>query len=306
MKLNKQKAKSTSLSEPQPLEVSPQPIETVAIADIVIPRKHREADDEIVSQIAESIRVNGLLHPISIRRRKVKGKPGREIVLVDGVQRLKAAQLAGLKEVPFIRVKGGKSRARLVTIDENVFRKELTVLERSEQIVERTQIDAKRGISGQVVQKPKRAGRPEGGVSLTARKMFIPEKTEEARRKDLERARAIVSISPDVKEAAKKSNLDNNQVALLAIAKETTPLAQMTKLEQQRTRTAPRAARKLRVQKTKKVASAITYEQLVAAWSPSKLKKIWRHATFEARERFINEILHGPKSGSSISVRGKS
>ena len=133
------------------------PHETVRICDVIVPEDHRKVDHEIVSQIAGSIRANGLWHPIVVRRRKrerVFGKVAKPvIVLVAGAHRLKAAELAGLNEIPCVFLEGDTRGARLVAIEENLFRKDLTALERAEQLALWVKITEEAGGFGQNVQK---------------------------------------------------------------------------------------------------------------------------------------------------------
>jgi hypothetical protein len=89
--------------------------------------------------------------------------------------------------------------------------------------------EAKFSVSGQVDQKPG-AGRPEGGISRAARELPLPGKSEEARRKFIQRAIDINCIWPEAKSAARKAKLDNIQSALLNIADERTPVGQLAKV----------------------------------------------------------------------------
>ena len=106
------------------------------------------------------------------------------VFLVAGRNRLRAAELAGLKEIPAMFFKGDRRHARLITIEENLFRKDLAALERAEQYAKWFKIAEHSEVSGQDVRKPK-AGRPEGGLAKVARELPIAGKTVEARRAGL-------------------------------------------------------------------------------------------------------------------------
>jgi ParB family chromosome partitioning protein len=192
--------------------------ETVRVSDVVVvDSEHRRVNEEVASRIADSIRANGLLHPIVVRRQKVVGDFGERedapILLVAGRNRLRAAELLGLKEIPAIFFKGDRRHARLAAIEENLFRKDLGALERAEHYAAWLRIVEHLEVSGQDVRKPK-GGRPEGALSKLARELPISGKTVEARRKTMERSKAIAGIYPNAKEAIKKAKLDNNQKAL--------------------------------------------------------------------------------------------
>jgi hypothetical protein len=91
--------------------------------------------------------------------------------------------------------------------------------------------EVKVSVFGQPVHKPK-GGRPEGGVSRAARELPVPGKTFGARRKFIERAIKIDSMSPEAKHAVRASRLDNVQSALLDIAEEHSQDAQIAKVQE--------------------------------------------------------------------------
>ena len=221
-------------------------------------------------------------------------------MLVAGANRLKAAELLGLKEIPAIFFKGDHRRARLITIEENLFRTNLTALERAEQYAAWYTIAEKLEVSGQDVRKPK-GGRPEGGLSKLARELPISGKTVEARRKTMERSKAIAGMLPKVKEAIMAAKLDNNQKALLEIAKQDTPRAQVKKARELRTtRNTRRAVIKKRLRETMPVAARRTYKGVLAAWDASPIfRKAWPRTPRELQERFINEVLRGSRRYSA-------
>ena len=59
-------------------------------------------DRETLDSLAESIRQNGILQPLTVRRGK-KGS-SRAYELIAGERRLRAAQIAGLTHVPAILI----------------------------------------------------------------------------------------------------------------------------------------------------------------------------------------------------------
>jgi hypothetical protein len=65
----------TSSSSGQALDFE---YETVRISDVIVPKDHREADEETASRIADSIRAHGLLGPIVVRRQKAVGYFGEK------------------------------------------------------------------------------------------------------------------------------------------------------------------------------------------------------------------------------------
>jgi hypothetical protein len=120
--------------------------------------------------------------------------------------------------------------------------------------------EAQVSVFGQPVSKPQ-GGRPEGGVSRAARELPVPGKTFGARRKFIVRAVDIDAIPPEAKVAARAAGLDDNQSALLAIAKEKTPEAQLAKVKELAARRAQ--PRRKNTQATKRSADSADGEETV-------------------------------------------
>ena len=102
------------------------------INDILIPKRLRSVDKDKVKQLAESIRENGLICPVVVTR-------GR---LIAGAHRLEAHKLLGWTKIP-TRPLGDindKDKIRLIEIDENLFRNELSPFEKMEHIALRVEI----------------------------------------------------------------------------------------------------------------------------------------------------------------------
>ncbi len=86
------------------------------------PRK--EFDQENLAELAESLKVHGLIQPITVRR-MARG----EYQLISGERRLRASKLAGLKEVPaYIRVANDQEMLEMALV-ENIQREDLNAIE---------------------------------------------------------------------------------------------------------------------------------------------------------------------------------
>ena len=122
--------------------------------------------------------------------------------------------------------------ARMAKIQEILAFAGMSLLERASLVAEWVRYaEAKISVSGQLVQKTK-GGRPEGGIARAARELRVPGKTEEARRKFVERAVKINTLWDETKEAARAAGLANTQSALLAIAREQSSEAQVSKVRE--------------------------------------------------------------------------
>ena len=110
----------------------------VPVADItVIPDRMRRLRPDVVDELAESIAAQGLLHPITLRKRASDGAH----VLVAGRHRLEAVRKLGHQTVAAVILDGADSdRAQLVEIDENLVRADLTPAERAAHQAKRKEI----------------------------------------------------------------------------------------------------------------------------------------------------------------------
>lgn len=104
-------------------------IETIAIADIHVPERLREVDEDHALAIQTSIVQHGLLNPITVRR--TPNAKGGKFTLVAGAHRLRAIALNDEAEIEAIIVEADKLTAVLMEIEENLFRNDLSALDRA-------------------------------------------------------------------------------------------------------------------------------------------------------------------------------
>ncbi len=83
----------------------------------------RRFDDEGLAELCESIRCYGILNPLTVRLR------GGRYELVAGERRLRAAKMAGLREVPCLPVEANMEDASLLALVENLQRQDLDFIE---------------------------------------------------------------------------------------------------------------------------------------------------------------------------------
>lgn len=86
------------------------------------PRK--EFDEERLDELADSIKEHGLIQPITVRYIGEK-----RFELISGERRLKAAKLAGLKEIPAFIREADDEQSMAFALIENIQREELNPLE---------------------------------------------------------------------------------------------------------------------------------------------------------------------------------
>jgi len=84
----------------------------------------REFDDQALEELAQSIRSNGIIQPLVVR----KGANG-EYQLIAGERRLRAAKLAGLKQVPIVIRRSTDREALELALVENIQRQNLNCID---------------------------------------------------------------------------------------------------------------------------------------------------------------------------------
>ena len=97
----------------------------LAISDLSPNRSQprTEFSDEALKSLAESIRENGIMQPICVRRK------GALYEIISGERRTRAAKLAGLKDVPCIIMSVDDEQSAVLALIENIQRKDLSYFE---------------------------------------------------------------------------------------------------------------------------------------------------------------------------------
>ena len=89
----------------------------------------RDIQEQPLEELAASIKANGVLQPIVIRPLPAGLRDGARYEIIAGERRWRAAQLAGLKDIPAIVRELSDREAALVALVENIQREELTSAE---------------------------------------------------------------------------------------------------------------------------------------------------------------------------------
>jgi ParB family chromosome partitioning protein len=283
----------------------------VRVDTVLIGNGRRACNPEQVRMIADSIAQVGLINPITVTIAQTPADVGASEVgatvnLVAGLHRLEAHKLLGRTHIDAIVVAGGRIDDRLREIAENLWRVELTVLERSELVEEWTQLIRKK--AGQVAH-PGGLQPNDQGISRAANELGLT-------REDVRRSKVVAGISPEAKAAAKAGHLNDNQKFLLDIAKQPTPEAQVEKVRETvaRKQTARHGRNAKAAMITPPTSTPSTsagtgeglalpaildrrdpeevYASLKAAWANSPaMVAAWADAPPVVRERFITEML---------------
>lgn len=87
-------------------------------------------DEGALNELAESIRTQGIMQPILVR--PLEGETGVQYEIIAGERRFRAAQLAGLEEVPVLVRAVRDENAAVMALIENIQREDLNPLEEAQ------------------------------------------------------------------------------------------------------------------------------------------------------------------------------
>lgn len=124
----------------------------------------RSFDEEGLAELAASIRSCGILQPLTVRR------AGEGYELVAGERRLRAARIAGLREVPCLVAQVGEEDPALLALMENLQRRDLDCWEEAQAIA---RLISRYGLSQE--EAARRLGRAQPTVANKLRLLRLPE-----------------------------------------------------------------------------------------------------------------------------------
>ena len=124
----------------------------------------RSFDEEGLAELAASIRSCGILQPLTVRR------AGEGYELVAGEWRLRAARIAGLREVPCLVAQVGEEDSALLALMENLQRRDLDCWEEAQAIA---RLISRYGLSQE--EAARRLGRAQPTVANKLRLLRLPE-----------------------------------------------------------------------------------------------------------------------------------
>lgn len=236
----------------------------------------RPADPDQVLKIAASIRKRGQLQPIGVYRANHEKKGGQPWVLVFGLHRLLACQHLGLAEIEFREVP--RDEALHAEIEENLFRAELTALDRAIAVSALRQLHVNE--NGPV----KRGGDQSAKSALWSDELVeIGEKVGLSQR-SMKRADAIgQGIPKPLQEALRGTEAATNQSLLSKIAamKSDRQLKILRGITEERISLADA----IEATSSKEKRAESRHDRMV-----SKMLTAWKAATDEAQDEFLQQI----------------
>lgn len=177
----------------------------IKIADVIIPKRLRQADTQKVREIADSIERLGLLNPITISSKKE---------LIAGLHRLEAHKLLGREHIE-ARIKDFDDFKReLAEIDENLVRNELSILEQGEMILQRDELLASLNVRA-------KSGNNRGKTVALETNESIASEIGISKRTLQERKQVARNIIPEVRDRLRGTRYADNAHGLVLLARQT-------------------------------------------------------------------------------------
>jgi ParB family chromosome partitioning protein len=138
----------------------------------------QDFDEERLRNLADSIRQYGILQPLAVTRKEIETETGAivEYELITGERRLRAAQMAGLYQVPVIIRDDSEDKIKLeLAIIENLQREDLNAIERAQAF--KKLVDEFRLRHHEIAS---RIGKSREYVTNTIRLLLLPEEIQTA------------------------------------------------------------------------------------------------------------------------------
>ena len=168
-------------------------------------------DEEKLQELSQSIKENGVLQPIIVRKSSIIGYE-----ILAGERRFRASQLAGLTEIPAIIRYLTDDEMMTLAILENLQRDDLTVLDEARSL---QNLVSKQGLThAQVAEK---LGKSRPYVSNAIRTLSLPEsilQLIEDKKISQGHARLLLSLAQAEQQIAWASRIDREQLSVNALS----------------------------------------------------------------------------------------
>ena len=178
-------------------------------------------DEEKLQELSQSIKENGVLQPIIVRKSSIIGYER-----LAGERRFRASQLAGLTEIPAIIRYLTDDEMMTLAILENLQRDDLTVLDEARSL---QNLVSKQGLThAQVAEK---LGKSRPYVSNAIRTLSLPEsilQLIEDKKISQGHARLLLSLSQAEQQIAWASRIDREQLSVKALSQLLTNTPKLT------------------------------------------------------------------------------
>jgi ParB family chromosome partitioning protein len=155
----------------------------------------REIQEQPLEELAASIKAQGVIEPIVVRRLAEASPDGARYEIIAGERRWRAAKLAGLTDIPAIVRELTDKEAVAIALIENIQREDLTAAEEARAL---KRLTAEFSLTQQEVADT--VGRSRAAVSNLIRLLDLPERVVsmiDSKAIDMGHARALLGLAKD-------------------------------------------------------------------------------------------------------------
>lgn len=194
---------------------------TIPLKDIFIGERARPVDEEHALAIAASMAERGLINPITVRPTPAANGGKTPYTLVAGGHRHRAAELNQWEEIDVIVVSADAAEAQLLEISENLYRNELSKLDRAIFVMKFREVyEEKFGKINPNGGRPQKQGNDYPVIFAHGRE--LSERVQERLGFGAETYKLVTRIGrklhPALRQAVRGTDIENDQKALLKLA----------------------------------------------------------------------------------------
>lgn len=194
---------------------------TVPIASILVGERARPIDEDHAAAIAASMVDRGLINPLTVRSTPAANGGKTPLTLVAGGHRIRAAELNGWEEIDVIVVSADAVEAQLIELSENIYRNELTPLDRALFVLKFREMYEEK--FGKIARGGDRKSKDHGDPLIFAPGRQLSERVQERlgfSEASFKRVNRIgQKITPALRAAVRGTPAENDQKELLKLAK---------------------------------------------------------------------------------------
>jgi len=193
---------------------------TIPLSSIHIGERARPVDEDHALAIAASMAERGLINPITVRSTPATNKGKTPYTLVAGGHRHRGAELNQWSEIDALVVEADAAEAQLIELSENLFRNELSALDRGLFVVKFREIFEEK--HGKIQRGGDQKSKDHDGPSIFAPGKQLSERVQERLGIGLttyKRATQIgLKLHPALRQAVRGTEAENDQKLLLKLA----------------------------------------------------------------------------------------
>ncbi|MBD8554884.1 ParB N-terminal domain-containing protein [Rhizobium sp. CFBP 8762] len=193
----------------------------IPLASINVGDRARPVDEDHALAIAANMAERGLINPITVRPTPAAKRGTTPYTLVAGGHRLRAAELNQWTEIDTIVVNADAAEAQLMEISENLFRNELSALDRGLFVMKYREIFEEK--NGKVTQGGDRKSKCNDCTLIFAPGRELSERVQDrlgiGRRTYFNVQKIGLNLHPSLREAVRGTAVENDQTRLLKLAK---------------------------------------------------------------------------------------